>query len=115
MKIVDDSSVGQTGKCVVMVACASAEEGRAIAGRLVEKKLAACVQMVPGVESTYRWEGKVVTGQEVLLLIKTGGTQWKALEAEIRAAHSHAVPEILAVPVTAGLTAYLAWMDGALG
>jgi periplasmic divalent cation tolerance protein len=100
---------------LVMVACADIEQARRMAHDLVERRLAACVQIVPSVESVYRWKAQVETAAEVLLLIKTNAESWDALVAAVRALHSYDVPEILAVPIVQGLPEYLQWMASELG
>ena len=82
----------------------------AVARKVVEEKLAACVNVLPAVRSVYRWEGKVEEATEVTMLVKTTHGRYAELEAAIRALHPYEVPEIIAVPVTAGLPAYLAWV-----
>lgn len=82
-----------------------------IARRVVEARLAACVNVLPAVRSIYQWEGKVEETGEVTLLIKTTQERYPALEAAIREAHPYDVPEIIAVPVTAGLPSYLKWVE----
>ncbi len=86
---------------------ASAE---ALAGRLVEQRVAACVNILAPCRSVYRWEGKAETAEEVPLLIKTTAARYAAAEAAIRAAHPYELPEIIAVPVVQGLPGYLAWV-----
>jgi periplasmic divalent cation tolerance protein len=81
-----------------------------LAHALVENRLAACVNILPAVESVYRWQGAVEQASEVTLLIKTVQERYDELEATIRAAHPHQVPEIIAVPIAAGLPAYLDWL-----
>ena len=103
-----------TGKLMVTVACPDAEHARRIATALVEERLAACVQIVPGIESVYRWKGAIETANETLLLIKTAQSKWDGLLAAVQRLHPYEVPEILAVPVERGLESYLDWMDGAL-
>ena len=87
------------------------ETARTAARTLVEEKLAACGNIVPGVESIYRWEGKVETGAEVLVIFKTMASNYPALEARVRALHPYEVPEVLAVRVAGGLPAYLRWVE----
>ena len=82
----------------------------AIARGVVEGRLAACVNVLPAVRSIYQWEDKVEEAGEVTLLIKSTPGRYAALEAAIREAHPYDVPEIIAVPVTAGLPAYLNWV-----
>jgi periplasmic divalent cation tolerance protein len=101
-------------RIVVTVACGSLEEARKIARALVEQRLAACVQIVPGVESVYRWQGEVETANEVLMVAKTNVACWDGLVALVRKMHSYEVPEILAVPVVQALAAYCDWMDAQL-
>lgn len=82
----------------------------AIARNIVERRFAACVNVLPGVRSIYQWEGKVEEASEVTMLIKSTPGRYADLEAAIRAAHPYDIPEIIAVPVTAGLPAYLNWV-----
>lgn len=82
----------------------------AIARLLVEQKLAACVNLLPGVRSVYRWQGAVEEASEVTMLIKSTQQRYAELEAAIRQAHPYEMPEIIATPVTAGLQAYLDWV-----
>jgi len=96
---------------VVLVTCESLAEGRKIAKAVVEKKLAACVNLVSApVESVYRWKGKVECAKEFLLLIKTTGRRVKELETEIARLHSYEVPEFLVLRVVDGLKRYLEWL-----
>jgi periplasmic divalent cation tolerance protein len=87
-----------------------ADTARALAARLIEQRLAACVNMLAPCRSVYRWQGQVEEAQEVPLLIKTTTARYAALEAAIRAAHPYELPEIVAVPLAQGLPAYLAWV-----
>jgi periplasmic divalent cation tolerance protein len=77
---------------------------------LVEKQLAACVQMLPEIESVYRWQGKVERQREVLLIVKTTAARFEELEREVRAIHSYETPEIVALQLTAGSIPYLEWL-----
>ena len=88
------------------------EVARAAAHTLVEEKLAACGNVVPGVESIYRWQGKIETGAEIIVIFKTVATSYARLEARVRQLHPYEVPEIVAVPVEAGLPDYLGWVRG---
>ncbi len=81
-----------------------------LASALVEARLAACVNVQAGCTSVYRWQGVLETADEVALLIKTTSARYPALEAAIRARHPYELPEIVAVPVTRGLPAYLQWV-----
>ena len=95
---------------LVITNCPDEETANRIALALVEEKLAACVNILPRVQSIYRWQGAVESAVEVPLLIKTTAACYPALEAAIRERHPYDVPEIIALPVTAGLPAYLNWV-----
>lgn len=95
---------------VVFMTAASGEEATRLAEMLVGAHLAACVQILPEMESVYRWEGKIERQAEVLLLAKTTQAKFSDLEREVRALHSYETPEIVAVPITAGSAPYLEWM-----
>ena len=82
-----------------------------LARTLVEQRLAACVNMLPAVQSIYRWNGAVEEAAEVTLLIKTTAARYAALEQAIQALHPYELPEVIAVPVSAGLPAYLGWIE----
>ncbi len=90
------------------------ETARRIARVLVEERLAACGNVLPGLESIYHWQGKVETAQETLVLFKTTQAAYPALEARLKALHPYEVPEILALPPTAGWPPYLAWVGEAI-
>ncbi len=100
---------------VVFVTAPSHESAEQIAAPLLEKRLAACVNIVPGVRSHYLWQGKIAHDDEVLLVIKTHQARFSALEAEIKAVHPYEVPEIIALPIVAGSADYLAWIDDSVG
>jgi periplasmic divalent cation tolerance protein len=89
-------------------------DAQAIANALVEKRLAGCVQIVGPITSTYWWEGKIETAEEWLCVVKSRRDLYEDLEKAIREVHPYDVPEILAVPVTAGSKPYLEWLDGEL-
>ncbi len=102
-----------TDKFVILVTCGSTAEAKRIASAVVEARLAACVNILPGsVTSIYRWKGKVETAQERLLLIKTSRKHLAKLQQAVERLHSYEVPEFIALPVAAGSRKYLAWMDG---
>ncbi|MCL5742517.1 MAG: divalent-cation tolerance protein CutA [Acidobacteria bacterium] len=103
-----------TDKIVVLSTCGSAEEAEKIARGLVESRLAACVNVVPGLRSVYRWQGAVESASECLLLIKSSRGLLESLRAELEKLHSYEVPEILALPVVAGSANYLNWLEGEL-
>ena len=85
-----------------------------IARMLVEKRLAACVQIIGPIASVYRWKGKSERAREYLLIAKTRSSLYPKIEKAIRALHSYKVPEIIAVPITRGLPPYLRWLDEAV-
>jgi uncharacterized protein involved in tolerance to divalent cations/uncharacterized protein (DUF433 family) len=89
-------------------------DARTIADALVERRLAACVQIIGPITSTYRWQGKVETAEEWLCVIKSRHDLYDALEAAILELHPYDVPEILITPVTGGSQSYLDWLDGEL-
>ena len=100
-----------TDKIVVLSTCGSEVEAERVARALVEAKLAACVNIVPGVRSIYRWQGKVEEAAECLLVIKTRRELFTQLSSELRRVHSYEVPEGIALSVLDGLPEYLSWID----
>lgn len=96
----------------ILVLCSCPDEAVAerIARTLVEERLAACVNRISALRSTYRWQGRVEDEPEVLLLVKTSGSRYEALEQRIAALHPYEVPEIIALPIVAGSKAYLDWL-----
>ena len=103
-----------TDKIVVLSTCASPEEAGKIARTLVEKRLAACVNILPAVRSIYRWKGAIEDDQETLLLIKSSRALFGELRAEIQKLHSYEIPEAIAIPIVDGLERYLEWMADVL-
>ena len=97
---------------VVLVTVPSAEEGGRIAEAIVGERLAACVNIVGPIRSVYRWEGKIARDEEHLLIVKTTGARYVALEARLLELHPYDVPEVVALPIRAGSAAYLAWIRG---
>ena len=95
---------------LVLTNCPDEESANAIALALVEERLAACVNILPRVQSVYRWQGAVESATEIPLFIKSTATNYPALEAAIRNRHPYQVPEIIALPVERGLPAYLDWI-----
>jgi len=95
---------------LVLTNCPDEESANAIALALVEERLAACVSIMPRVQSVYRWQGAVESATEIPLFIKSTATNYPALEAAIRDRHPYQVPEIIALPVEHGLPAYLDWI-----
>lgn len=99
---------------VVLTTAGSDDEAHSIAGELVQRRLAACVNVISGVRSVYRWKGEIQRDDERLLIIKTSRRLFPRVREAIRELHSYEVPEILALPVEAGDPAYLGWMAGCL-
>jgi periplasmic divalent cation tolerance protein len=103
-----------TDKRIVLSTAGSEEEARKIARHLVEDQLAACVNIVPRIESVYRWEGKVESNYEWLLVIKTTGERFPAVRDAIRELHSYELPECIAISIEDGSTDYLEWIGQAV-
>ena len=98
---------------VVLVTCPSPAVARRLARRLVADRVAACVNLVPSVESTFRWQGKIERCRETLLIIKTTAAGFERLRRAILRLHPYDVPEIIALPVVAGHPPYLRWVGSA--
>jgi periplasmic divalent cation tolerance protein len=103
-----------TDKRIVLSTAGSEEEARKIANHLVESRLAACVNIVPQIESIYRWQGKVESGREWLLIIKTSVELFSAVHDAIRKLHSYELPECIAIKIEDGSTEYLKWLNDSL-
>ncbi len=99
-----------TGVCVVLVTAPSQEKAAELAHALVGEKLAACVNIVPGLRSIYRWEGAVEDAAEVLMLCKTTADRFDALHQRVLALHPYQVPEVVKLDVSAGHLPYLDWV-----
>lgn len=95
---------------IVFVTASTLDEAQRLSKAAVEARVAACATILPVAQSTYWWEGKIVNEEESLVLIKTTADRYQALENLIRGAHSYKTPEILALPVSQGLTQYLEWV-----
>lgn len=95
--------------------CPDADSARRIAEALVDERLAACVNQLPGIRSTYRWQGELITDSEELLLIKTTAARFEALKARLLELHPYEVPELIAVPVEHGHATYLDWIRTNVG
>ena len=104
-----------TNKRLVLTTASSPEESRKIARALVESRLAACVNIVPKIESVYRWEGKVEEAQEYLLLIKTTAAAFSSVREKIQQIHSYDLPECISLLVEDGSVAYLNWIEESVG
>lgn len=100
-----------TDKVLVLSTAGSQEEGKKIATALVERKLAACVNIVPRLQSVYRWKGKVESAEEFLLVIKTVQAREKDLQSAIRELHSYELPEFIVISIERGSTDYLKWIE----
>lgn len=99
-----------TDKRIVLSTAGSEEEARKIANALVERQLAACVNIVPQIESVYRWQGKMESAREWLLLIKTTAEKFAAVRDAIRELHSYDLPECISINIEDGSGAYLEWI-----
>ena len=99
-----------TDVLIIFCTCGTHDEALTIANSLVEARLAACVNVLPPVQSIYRWQGKVETAQEVLLLIKTTQERFPAIRDRIKQLHSYDTPEIIGMPIVDGSEKYLAWL-----
>ncbi|NNL05944.1 MAG: divalent-cation tolerance protein CutA [Xanthomonadales bacterium] len=95
---------------VVFCTCPNDQTAGDLAAALVERRLAACVNVLPGVRSIYRWQGQVHDDSETLLIVKTGRAAYPALQSWLANAHPYDVPEIIALPVGEGLPAYIDWV-----
>jgi periplasmic divalent cation tolerance protein len=104
-----------TDALVVLVTAPTPERAAEIARALVEERLAACGNVVPGIRSIYRWEGEVHEDAEALLVLKTTRARFDALRDRVLALHPYEVPEVIALPVETGSAAYLAWLVGETG
>ena len=95
---------------IVLATASNAEEASRIADALVGGQLAACVNIVSGIESVYRWEGKIARDNETLMIIKTTDERYAELEAQIKALHSYTTPEVIAIKIERGSESYLQWL-----
>lgn len=102
--------MNDTSNLVVLCTCPDSDTAERISHHLVAEGLAACVNVLPGIRSCYLWQGKVETDDEVLLVIKTRGACYEALESAILSLHPYELPEVIAVPIDRGLPAYLEWI-----
>jgi periplasmic divalent cation tolerance protein len=99
---------------IILCTCADRQQAERIAHRLVELQLAACVNIFPGVQSIYRWQGAVESAAESLILIKTNARLSNEVQSTIAGLHSYEVPEFLVLPVSGGSESYLAWLEASL-
>ncbi len=98
-------------KILVMITAGSEEEGAKIAKALLEARLIACANLIGGIRSLYRWEGKVCDDPEILLLCKTVRKNFSGLSEKVKSIHSYDVPEIIALPLAEGWQPYLDWVE----
>jgi len=98
-------------KLIVLTTAGSETEARKIAQTLVERRLAACVNIIPRIQSVYRWEGKVEETEECLLLIKTVKAREDQVRTAIRELHTYDLPECIAIPIESGSAEYLKWLS----
>ena len=95
----------------VFVTCQSKKEADSIASSLLNKRLIACANIVPGVKSKFWWNGKIDTAKEFLVILKAERRSFKKIEKEVKRLHSYEVPEIIAIPIIAGSKEYLGWIE----
>ena len=97
--------------CIIYITAGSKEEADKLSRGLVEEKLAFCVNTVPGIQSTYQWEGKIHVDDEILLIVKTRQDRYETLERWVKQNHSYDIPEIISLPIQKGLPEYLQAID----
>jgi periplasmic divalent cation tolerance protein len=100
---------------VILSTVDSVELGRKIAGALVDAGLAACVNIIPGVRSVYRWQGKICDEEELLLLIKTTAARFEEVRRLVRSLHTYQVPEVISLPIGAADRDYISWLCDQVG
>lgn len=99
-----------TDSLIVFCTCDSQQQASRISEALVGERLAACVNVLPRVESVYRWQGNVEKAEEILLLIKTSNERFPLLESRIKELHSYDTPEVIAIPIAHASEKYLSWL-----
>jgi len=107
--------MAKPGYLVVFITASSYEEARKIADTLVDRKKAACVNIVPGVKSLFRWQGKIEEAEESLMVVKTRAELFPDVVNLVKAIHSYEVPEIIALPIVEGNPDYLEWLKKETG
>jgi len=105
--------VKKTDRIIVLITAGNEEEAHKIAELLVNEKKAACVNILPGVDSLFWWEGKIESARESLLLVKTKASLFPEIVELVKRTHSYEVPEIIALPIVTGSEDYLKWLDTA--
>ena len=98
----------------IFVTCGSVKEAGRIADSLLSKRLVACANIIPGIKSIFRWQGKVDKAAEILVMMKTRSSNFARIEKEVKRLHSYEVPEIIALPIVAGSKDYLKWIDSSV-
>ncbi len=106
-----NKKIEQPNYVVVFITVKQAEEARKIAGDLVKRRLAACVNILPEMESYFWWKDKLETKKEILLTVKTKEALLPELTKAVKKLHSYSIPEIIALPITGGSRDYLEWID----
>lgn len=101
-----------TEAVVIYVCCADTDQAQRIGQLAVQQRLAACANIIPGMQSIYEWQGKLEQGQETILLLKTQAKHFEACAALVKANHSYELPCIIALPITQGAPDFLAWIKG---
>ena len=96
---------------VIFITAPSTDEAETIGRTLVEEKLAACANIVPGVNSIYRWKGKIESSKEALMIVKSRSSLLDRIIARVKELHSYSVPEIIAMPIAGGSSDYLNWIE----
>ncbi len=99
---------------IVLITAPTIECAKKLATGLIEEKLAACVNIIPGIHSVYRWQGQVQEDQEAMLICKTGLEQWEPLQQWVKTNHPYELPEIIQIPISQGLESYLRWIGESL-
>ena len=103
-----------SGEIIVLVTVPNEEEAFKIAGALVDERLAACVNILPGVQSVYRWDGEVTRDAEMLLIIKSTSERYDEVERRVSEIHSYSTPEVIAIGINRGAESYLRWLREAV-
>ncbi|MFH1355037.1 MAG: divalent-cation tolerance protein CutA [Candidatus Omnitrophota bacterium] len=99
---------------VILITTPNRKEAKLIAEQLIKNKLAACVNVLDGVESLFWWQGKVDSAKEVLLMVKTKKGKLESIIKKVKSLHSYQVPEVIALPIVGGFRPYLRWIDDSL-
>ena len=108
-------NAGMLEAILVYVTCPDAAVAESIGRTAVDERLAACANLLPGMRSIYRWQGRVESAEEIVLILKSTRDCWIALEGRVRALHPYTVPCIVALPITAGSAPFLAWIEAETG